>query len=47
MSKMPEPDVAPLRTRHDSVIKLALYNDSYPLPIVLILPSPAVKKQSF
>jgi len=47
MSKMPEPDVAPLLTRHVSAIKLALYNDSYPFPIVLILPSPVVKKQSF
>ena len=47
MSKMPEPHVAPQLTQCDSVIKLALYNDSYPLPIVLILPSPVVKKQSF
>lgn len=44
MTKMPEPDDVPLLTRHDSVIKLALYSDSYPLPIVLIFPSTAVKK---
>lgn len=46
MSKMPEAD-ASLLTWQDSVIKLTLYNDSYPLQIVLILPSPTVKKQSF